>query len=607
MKALIHGSAIFFNVAKAFFDHLRNPAMKRFISAILILIILLSLCSFSAFAADVELIPLGVCAVVSDADGNRIVQDADSALEGDAQGYELYIDRHPVLSVESSGGEIAATGAAVPTFYQAEFMIPDSTSQVLLTGLKKENVGEIQQRIIEKYIVGQPFEISDLTFIDTEKTARSDGDESLCWAAGASNILYYTGWGARAGFKDEDDIFDAFASSFTDNGSHQENAMAWFFNGAALQRNSFTYGAARVKNYPDSGGFLRNYAYDMVSGYSYIREASHWNGIYNLLRKNYGISPGINLAEDNQIVGSHAITLWGMMIDTALDINDPDRYQGVMIADSDSDMLDDRDRRKAEKILEYYPMYVNQRDMFSFDYADGPVAMFDDYEYLMPYSSSVPHETDLNSSRDKTRNPDLVIGEAYLSNKANTRSVQTLFESGSEIHFGYAVASAADSAWRSTIKTERKISSSAGKVVFSDTDSISVPFLTGLNYISITDLRFDSVKNIPAGDYKLTFTVNPQHSTKEAYFYNNTRTIEFQVRDSYIKGDFDNSKKVEIIDATLLQRHLAGIVDSDSKAEERADIDDDGIDSTDAVWIMRSLSEIEIPYTVGNKMLYKEI
>ncbi|WP_316608644.1 hypothetical protein [uncultured Ruminococcus sp.] len=582
--------------------------MKKIISSFLIVIILITLCITGVSAAEIGAIPLGICAVVSDIEGNQTIQNSEAITDNEnIQGYELFIDRQHVLSVETSSHEIAQTGAVAPTFYQAEFMIPDSTSQVLLTGLKTENVEEIQHRIIENYTAGLPFKITDLSFIDTEKTAQSDGDENLCWAAAASNILHYTGWGAQAGFSDEDELFDLFASSFSDNGSHQENAMAWFFNGAALQRNLFNYATAKIRDYPFSGGYLNDYAYDMVSGYNYIRGVSHWNDIYDLLKQNYGISPGINLVIDNQIVGSHAITLWGLMIDTSLSVDDPDRYQGVLIADSDSDMINERDRRKPDKILEYYPMYVNQRNSFSFDYANGIVAIFDDYEYLMPYSKDVPRETDRSVGRNKTRYPDLIIGEMYLSDKANNQSVNTLFESGKDIYFGYAVSSAADTAWRNTIKTNRKIISSTGKLLYNDTDSISIPFLTGLNYINSTDLSFTSVKNIPAGDYTLTFTVNPQHSTNEAYFYNNSRSIAFQIRDSYIKGDFDNSKKVEIIDATLIQHRLADMIGEDIKADERGDIDDDGLDSTDAVWIMRRLAGFEIPYSIGNKTLHKEI
>lgn len=583
--------------------------MKRIVSFVCALILIIQLCTVAVNAVEVDTAPTGICAVISDQNGSFTLSGAEAAEVPDAnQSYELYVDRQPVLSVEAQNSELTATGASLPTFYRAEFMIPDTTLQVFLTGLRSENVEELQRTIIDSFTQRSSFELSDLSFIDTEKTALSDGDENLCWAAASSNILYYTGWGAKAGFSDEDELFDLFASSFNDKGSHQNNAMAWFFNGAALQNNLLSFDNARIKNYPNSGKYFRDYAYDMVSGYDFIRSPRDMARVCELLRQGYGVSPGIDPEQNGKSLSSHAITLWGTVTDLSQDAENAERYQGLLITDSDSDMLDDPDRRKASKILSYYPLYLNEYDQFCFDCYDDITAVLDDYEYLAPYSSELPFETDLATGRDKTKYPDLRIGEVYLSDQRNTMTIDTLFESGSDLCFEYNVFSAADKAWRSEVKTSRTVVSSTGEVLFSDVDSISVSWLRGLNYEQSTVTRTKTLNDVPAGDYTLTLTVNPDRTSTEAYYYNNTRTVEFYVRDSFIRGDSDNSGDVTIFDATCIQRRLAGLsVAWDSHADERSDVDENGLDITDAAYIQRRLCEIDIPYSVGEKALYREL
>ncbi len=582
--------------------------MNKLISIILILIISVSLCAPAVSAADADTVPLGICAVVTDDDGNSEVKGNEAVEEPDSyQSYELYINKQPVLSVERQNSYLAATGASVPSFFHAEFMIPDTTLQVYLTGLRSDNIEELQTLIIDSFTTDATFELSDLSFIDTEKTALSDGDENLCWAAASSNILYYTGWGTKAGFKDEDELFDLFTSSFTDDGSHQENAMAWFFNSAALKRNLFSINGAKIKNYPRSGGYLKDYAYDMVSGYRYIRSSYDLFNMLELLKKGYGISPGVNLMDGTDTVGSHAITLWGMVTDTSLRIDEPDHYHGLLISDSDSHMLKEHDRTKSERVISYHPLYVNSRGAFCFDYYDDLTASLDDYEYLTPYSESIQKERDPASGRDKTKYPDLIVSEAYLNEK-HTSSTKTLYESGSDLYLEYIVSSTADKAWRSSIKTKRIITSSTGQVFYSDIDSIPISFLSGLNYTQSTDTRYLTVKDIPAGDYTLTFTVNPDHDTKEAYYYNNSRSIEFKVRDSFIRGDYDNSGKVDLTDATMIQYELIRLnAEKDAKSEERCDMQGDGLDINDSTYIRRYLCDYHTPYDIGKKALYSGI
>ena len=582
--------------------------MKKIICLLFTLLLTVQLCAVAVPAAQVDLVPMGICAVVSDCEGNTAIESADAVGELDTyESYDLYVDREPVLAVDLQNKELAASGAAVPKLYHADFMIPETTCQVYLTGLRSENVEELQSLIIKSFTAGYHFDLTDLTFIDTEKTALNDGDENLCWAAASSNILYSTGWGAQAGFSDENAIFDLFASSFTDDGSHQENAMSWFFNGAALHNNYVSFFGSRIRNYGRSGAYLKDYAYDMVSGYNYVRGAGDLGYLYDLLTQGCDISPGILLENGGSNVGSHAITLWGLVLDHAYTKDDPAYYSGVLISDSDSDMINNRDRRKAPRVLSYYPLYVNKDNLFCFDYDEDLTAIWDDYEYLIPYSTDIPRETDRNASRDKINTADLIIGGAYLSD-SYAGEMKELYESGSDLFFQYAVASAADKKWRSNIKTDRRITDANGKTIFHDTDTITISYFSGLQYIEMTDPRSARVNNVPAGDYTLTFTVNPNHDSAEAYYYNNTYSIEFRVRDSFICGDYNNDRTVDITDATMIQLELSeSIPESDIKTAERCDLDENGLDITDASRIQRYLVELETPYPIGEKALYNAV
>ena len=53
----------------------------------------------------------------------------------------------------------------------------------------------------------------DETFVDAEKSQANPKDENMCWAAAASNILYYTNW-ITASVTAEDDVLDIFRNSF---------------------------------------------------------------------------------------------------------------------------------------------------------------------------------------------------------------------------------------------------------------------------------------------------------------------------------------------------------------------------------------------------------
>lgn len=547
----------------------------------------------SASAAEARTEPVGVYAVVSD--GVRHYTGSTQSWEQleDGQAYELYVQKQPVLRV----------GAAAPDKrFHVDFMLPDSDNQVYLTGLSAANVEEVQQAVLDSYIDGEPLHLKSLHFIDAEKTQEGDNDDNLCWAASCANMLVYTGWAQQAGFQTEDAVFDLYANAYSDNGGFQRDGIAWFFNGVALGTNN-GYFSAKLLNYPNSGGYFRNYAYDMVCNYEYVRSTLEMNQMLDRLKSGCGVSPGIGIVYEGERYGSHAITLWGYVLDTSLADNDSNRYRAVFITDSDSDMTEKTDRSHSFNVLHMYPMFM-QDGSFCFDYGDGMTAIMEDFTYLQPYSSNVPCERDLATMRNKIKYPDLCFGAVYLSNSKYGAEQNTLFESGAMPYMRFCVENASDKAYRAALKVSRQVTDQNGKSVLNDTVTIGSSFL---DLAESTDFRGDRLSKLPAGDYTLTLKVNENRPVTEAYYYNNTYTLSFRVRDSYRVGDCDGNGIIDVCDVTFMQRLLADMDSENVKAAERGNIESEQLDVTDATLLQAYLASYETNAPIGKKRLYTVI
>ena len=93
---------------------------------------------------------------------------------------------------------------------------------------------------------------------DAEKSSSTTQDDQSCWAATASNMLAYTGWGELTLNKSqsttiEDDIFKYFYSHFKYGNLYGGNiyyGIAWFFDGTYAPK------GAQGWDQPASGGNL---------------------------------------------------------------------------------------------------------------------------------------------------------------------------------------------------------------------------------------------------------------------------------------------------------------------------------------------------------------
>lgn len=581
--------------------------MKKVLSMICVLLCMALLSAAAVHAETADSDDAGVYAVLELSSGAEVVVDAapDAALISAVDGYELYIGDEPVMAVDRT---LSGRGTPVETlsYYVTEFTIPGTAYDVLLAGLTEDKIEEIQQYIINNYVRGEAFNITDLSFIDAEKTyALDDGDENLCWAGTASNMLYYTGWAAQAGFENEDDLMEDFMAHFDDEGSHANNAMFWFFNSCSLGYRGTPYWAVFDIG---SGGYLNDYAADMLCGMS-LHNAQNIDESAQRLRNGCGVGLSMALTyegDDNEY--GHAVTLWGYIMDGSLPADDPARYIDIFIGDSDSyeGIIgdDDADRREAYNVLNVYPLTLGADGRFSFDYSGSCTSTITDYTYLVPYSADLPKETDPEATKDKANTPDLYIRSFDIIDDDETEA--GIYETGSVIRCGFAANNGSDAAYTGRIDMHLVLTDAEGSVYLDETDSSSNASLH-VNWSFFSDLF--STEPLPAGDYTLTCTLNPDRSAEgvsaEAYYYNNYGTASFKVRDAYLTGDSDGNGSVEITDATSIQRKIAGFGAGFDRMDERADINGKGLDIIDATIIQRHIAGFETGYPIGQKQFYQ--
>ncbi|MCP4107502.1 MAG: PEP-CTERM sorting domain-containing protein [Desulfobacteraceae bacterium] len=173
-----------------------------------------------------------------------------------------------------------------------------------------------------------------------------DGDRLLCWAAVASNILDWGGWGV-SDYNTESSIFDNYEDHWTDRPGLPIYAFWWWFYGEDISSDFPWEPSVDVAG----GG---NYFSD-CNFYDYYHE--YWendtmSAIDDYLHAGYGVNMTIY-----SFTGGHALTAWGFEYDENGD------YIGVYVTDSD-------DNRWGASGLQYYS--VSWNDSYDrWDIGDG--------------------------------------------------------------------------------------------------------------------------------------------------------------------------------------------------------------------------------------------
>ena len=173
------------------------------------------------------------------------------------------------------------------------------------------------------------------TWWDAEKSPANPDDDYMCWAASASNVLQWTGWGDVAGLKTSDAIFSYFVQHWTDNGGLMQYGWEWWFNGTNEMQGRRGWSQVNVPG----GDFYPTYDFSQyLSVESNPRLAM--TAIKNNLQAGNGVGIGIYTRK-----GGHAITAWGIRYDSAT--NQP---LGIWVTDSD----DSDSQANPPDLLQYY-------------------------------------------------------------------------------------------------------------------------------------------------------------------------------------------------------------------------------------------------------------
>jgi len=183
---------------------------------------------------------------------------------------------------------------------------------------------------------------------DAEKSPTNSEDDLLCWAAAASNILEWTGWGQVGGMTSTDQIFQYFQDHWTDKGGLPEFGWDWWFDGSNDSQGWSGWSQVDVPG----GGFFpsENFAQYYQEDFS-----DYYGGgggtpqamatIDEYLHDGYGVALGIYGP------GGHAITCWGFNYNP----DDPTDYYGIWVTDSD----DYKYTTSPPDALRYYEVEIN--------------------------------------------------------------------------------------------------------------------------------------------------------------------------------------------------------------------------------------------------------
>ncbi len=192
---------------------------------------------------------------------------------------------------------------------------------------------------------------------DAEKAFWDRDDDDLCWAATASNVLEWTGWGLVGGMDNTDEIFAHFQDHWTDKAGSTRYAYNWWFDGTEIVPDS-SFASVNVAG---GGNFWSTWEY-LAYFESADDESNILPAIDKFLRAGYGIGLSISYTNIWGTRRGHAITCWGFNYDTSYPKSDSRYYKGIWITDSDDNKNYDmfrpwRDAHEFPNKLQYYEVY----------------------------------------------------------------------------------------------------------------------------------------------------------------------------------------------------------------------------------------------------------
>jgi hypothetical protein len=185
-------------------------------------------------------------------------------------------------------------------------------------------------------------------FYDAKKTVENTDDDLMCWAAAASNVLAWTGWGFPPTeiLEKVDQIFKDYQDHWIDSIGDPEKAWKWWFDGIDWvdDINNPTQGVDK----PGGGGFWKSYAFnDYYNNEGNRTEAL--SAIENFFHKGCGVVLELMIPEQSW---THYITCWGYE-------KDDNNYSRIYISDSDDNEKKYPELRDYEVTQEMWKDYPN--------------------------------------------------------------------------------------------------------------------------------------------------------------------------------------------------------------------------------------------------------
>jgi hypothetical protein len=219
-----------------------------------------------------------------------------------------------------------ATASRNATSYSVNNLSPNSTYYFKVQAFNGRGIAETNWKSATTGGGSSSFMLTTAfggTWCDADKSFTSQ-DSQMCWAAAASNMLEWTGWGKVNGMTNTDSMFKYFQDHWTNEGGDACWGCGWWFCGFNWMPGES--GGAKVD--VSGGGFFKNYAFtDYVHVPDFLTVSTTMDNINSYLRAGYAVELGITTGA----VMGHAITCWGY--DYAPGNNSS--YTGVWVTDSD--------------------------------------------------------------------------------------------------------------------------------------------------------------------------------------------------------------------------------------------------------------------------------
>ena len=132
------------------------------------------------------------------------------------------------------------------------------------------------------------------------------------------------------------------------------------------------------------------------------------------------------------------------------------------------------------------------------------------------------------------------------------------------------------------------------------TDSIVIPSVVTTEPTETTVTDAITVP-VPTLDFDDPTTIAPTETTE-------AKPTETVVADGALLGDTDLNDKVNIKDATLIQKHLAKVITLDEKAQAVSDVDaNEVLNIRDVTYIQKWLAKMDVEFAIGMPMTSEEI